>query len=159
LAGIGTFTPTQSATPTLTPTIAPKLTSSATPTPLPTSTVTVNLTQFVVTPSPTGPTATPTLQIPASVTPTHTITPQPTQVYARIYSADGNGANVRSEPGGVILISLLNDNMVIVLPEIKTHNGVIWVHIRTQDGTEGWVMQSMLVFATPAPYWPPSATP
>jgi len=154
LAGIGKFIPVQPATPTLTPTIAPELTSSATPAPQRTSTVTVTLT-----PSPTGPTATPTLQIPASITPTRTITPQPTPVYARIYSAEGNGANVRSEPGGVILISLLNGNMVIVLPEIKTHNGVIWVHIRTRDGTEGWIMQSMLVFATPAPYWPPSATP
>jgi hypothetical protein len=154
LAGIGKFIPVQPATPTLTPTIAPELTSSATPAPQRTSTVTVTLT-----PSPTGPTATPTLQIPASITPTRTITPQPTPVYARIYSAEGSGANVRSEPGGVILISLLNGNMVIVLPEIKTHNGVIWVHIRTRDGTEGWIMQSMLVFATPAPYWPPSATP
>jgi len=159
LAGIGKFIPVQPATPTLTPTIAPELTSSATPAPQRTSTVTVTLTQFVVTPSPTGPTATPTLQIPASITPTRTITPQPTPVYARIYSADGNGANIRSEPGGVILISLLNDNMVIVLPEIKTYNGVVWVHIRTQDGTEGWVMQMMLVFATPVPNWQPSATP
>jgi len=152
LAGIGTFIPAQSATPTLTPTIAPELTSSATPAPLRTSTVTL-------TPSPTGPTATPTLQIPASVTPTRTITPQPTPVWARIYNAESNGANVRSEPGGVILTSLLNDYLIEVLPEVKTYNGVIWVHIRTPDGTEGWVMQMVLVFATPAPYWPPSATP
>jgi hypothetical protein len=153
LAGIWTFTPTQSATPTLTPTIAPKLTSSATPTPLPTSTVTL-------TPSPTGPTATPTLHIPASVTPTRTITPQPTAVYARIYSAEGGGAIIRSEPGtGVILKSLINDYLIEVLPQVKTYNGVVWVHIRTPDGTEGWVMQSVLVFATPVPNWQPSATP
>ena len=155
LAGIGTFIPAQSVTPTLTPTIAPELTSPATPTPQRTSTVTITLT-----PSPTGPTATPTLQIPASVTPTRTITPQPTPVYARIYSAEGGGAIVRSEPGtGVILKSLINDYMIEVLPEVKTYNGIVWVHIRTQDGTEGWVMQMMLVFATPVPNWQPSATP
>lgn len=153
LAGIGTFIPAQSATPTPSQTLAPEPTHSVTPAPLRTSTVTL-------TPSPTGPTATPTLQIPASVTPTRTITPQPTPVYARIYSAEGGGAIVRSEPGtGVILKSLINDYLIEVLPEVKTYNGVIWVHIRTPDGTEGWVKQMVLVFATPAPYWPPSATP
>ena len=153
LAGIGTFIPAQSATPTPSQTLAPEPTHSVTPAPLRTSTVTL-------TPSPTGPTATPTLQIPASVTPTRTITPQPTPVYARIYSAEGGGAIVRSEPGtGVILKSLINDIQIEVLPEVKTYNGVVWVHIRTPDGTEGWVKQMVLVFATPAPYWPPSATP
>jgi MFS family permease len=155
LAGIGTFIPAQSVTPTQTliPTLASGPTHSVTPAPLRTSTVTI-------TPSPTGPTATPTLKIPASITPTRTITPQPTPVYARIYSAEGGGAIVRSEPGtGVILKSLINDYMIEVLPEVKTYNGVVWVRIRTPDGTEGWVMQSVLVFATPVPYWPPSATP
>jgi len=157
LAGIGTFIPVQSATPnpTLTPITAPGLTASATPAPLRTATATAT-----ITPSPTGPTATPTLQIPASVTPTRTITPQPTPVYARIYSAEGGGAIVRSEPGtGVILKSLINDYLIEILPEVKTYNGVVWVHIRTPDGTEGWVMQSVLLFATPAPNWQPSATP
>jgi len=153
LAGIGTFIPAQVATPTLTPAIAPELTSSATPAPLRISTITL-------TPSPTGPTATPTLQIPASITPTRTITPTPTTVSARIYSAEGGGANVRSEPGaGIVLISLTNGYSIEVLPEVNNNNGVIWVHIRTQGGIEGWVLQSVLVFATPAPNWPPSATP
>jgi MFS family permease len=139
LAGIGTFIPAQSATPTPSQTLAPEPTHSVTPAPQRTSTVTL-------TPSPTGPTG--------------TITPQPTPVYARIYSAEGGGAIVRSEPGtGVILKSLINDIQIEVLPEVKTYNGVVWVHIRTPDGTEGWVMQMVLVFATPAPYWPPSATP
>ena len=155
LAGIGTFIPAQSATPTLTPTIAPELTFSATPAPQRTAAVTpttLAATTFVVT-------ATPTLQIPASITPTRTITPQPTPVYARIYAAESNGAYVRSEPGGSILKSLLNDYLIEVLPEVKTYNGVVWVHIRTPDGTEGWVMQMVLVFATPVPNWQPSATP
>ncbi|PJH74839.1 MAG: hypothetical protein CO064_09815 [Anaerolineae bacterium CG_4_9_14_0_8_um_filter_58_9] len=155
LAGIGTFIPAQSATPTLTLTIAPELTFSATPAPLRTAAVTpttLAATTFVVT-------ATPTLQIPASITPTRTITPQPTPVYARIYAAESNGAYVRSEPGGSILKSLLNDYLIEVLPEVKTYNGVVWVHIRTPDGTEGWVMQMVLVFATPVPNWQPSATP
>jgi len=158
LTGIGTFIPTHSATPTPPQTLAPEPTSSTTP--IPQRTLTITITKFTVTPSPTGPTATPTLQIPASVTPTRTITPQPTPVYARIYSPEGGGAIVRSEPGaGVILKSLINDYLIEVLPEVKTYNGVVWVKIRTPDGTEGWVMQSVLVFATPVPNWQPTATP
>lgn len=153
LAGMGTFIPTQSPTPTQTPTSAPTLAQAATATPSRTPMITI-------TPSPTGPTVTPTLKIPPTFTPTSTITPQPTPVYARIYSAEGGGAIVRSEPGtGSILKSLINNYLVEVLPEVKTYNGVIWVRIRTADGVEGWVMQAVLVFATPVPNWQPTATP
>ncbi len=152
LASMGTFVPPQSPAPTQTPVSIPTLAQAATVMPSRTPTITI-------TPSPTGPTATATLQIPASLTPTPTITPQPTPVYARIYSAEGGGAFIRTEPGGVILRILSNDTLIIVLPEIKTYNGVIWVHVRMKDGVEGWVMRSLLVFATPLPDWQPSATP
>jgi hypothetical protein len=155
LAGIGTFIPAQSSTPTQTPTSAPDLAHSATPTPPRTPTITI-------TPSPTGPTATPTLKIPATLTPTHTITPQPTPVYARIYSEQYGGANVRQAPGlsSPLLITLSNDTLVIILPEVAKVDSSIWVHIYVPTlDKSGWVMQSVLVFATPVPNWPPSATP
>lgn len=153
LAGMGTFIPAQFPAPTQTPASAPIQAQAATVTPSRTPTITI-------TPSPTGPTVTPTLKIPATFTPTPTITPQPTPVYARIYSAEGGGANIRSEPRtGVILTTLINNHLVEVLPEVKMYNGVIWRRIRTAAGTEGWVMQAVLVFATPVPDWQPSATP
>jgi hypothetical protein len=165
LAFFGTFPPALPGTqplPTLTPSTAPaSATPTATPSALRAATFTPTASRSApILSTPGGPTPTPTLQIPASVTPTRTITPKPTPVYAKIYSAEGGGANVRSQPGGgVILKSLMNDYIVEVLPEVQTYNGVIWVHIRMSDGTEGWVMQSVLVFATPVPNWQPTATP
>jgi len=162
LSGIGKYIPAiprkaplPSPPPTFTPTVA------FTITPVPQRTATSIKTINTITPSPTQPTLTPTLRIPPSVTPTRTITPQPTPVYARIFSVEGGGANVRSQPGpeGVVLKSLMNDYLVEVLPEVQTYNGVVWVHIRTSDGTVGWVMQMVLVFATPIPNWQPTATP
>ena len=116
-------------------------TSSATPVP--------------ITPTSSEPTLTPTLKIPASVTPTNTSTPQPTPVYARIYSTTGEGANVRANAGSdqPILVSLVNDTLVEVLPEIQIVDSVTWLHIRTSDGIVGWIIQSLVVTATPAPGW------
>ncbi|MFH2103985.1 MAG: SH3 domain-containing protein [Chloroflexota bacterium] len=134
--------------------------ASATPTitssPLPTSTTrtTTDVPAATTNPSPTGPTRTPTMEIPATITPSKTSTPQATPVYARINSTVGGGALVRSEPGGGYIIrSLLNDTLIQVLPDVEQVSGAIWVLIRTTDGVEGWVLQSVLVTATPAPNW------
>jgi hypothetical protein len=163
LGGVGVFIPASTGTPAPGQTDAPAPAASATPTPPRPANVTDAapiIPTATNTPSPTGPTPTPTLKIPATFTPTRTITPQPTPVYARIFAAEGGGAIVRSQPGtGVILMSLINDYMIEVLPEIETYNGVVWVRIRTQEGVEGWVMQMVLVFATPVPNWQPTATP
>jgi hypothetical protein len=95
--------------------------------------------------------STPTLVIPFTPTPSQTPTPRPTPVYARIYS--GNGALVRSEPGiGAVVASLIDDYLVEILPEAPVVvDNVTWVHIRTADGIEGWVLQSVLALATPVP--------
>jgi len=101
------------------------------------------------------PTLTPTLQIQASPTSTSTVTPQSTPVYARVFSTTGQGANVRATPGSdtAILVSLINDSLVEILPEIQILNGITWLHIRTADGIEGWIIQTLVVTATPAPGW------
>ncbi len=123
--------------PTVTPTAA---LPSATPAP-PTET-----------PTP-PPTATPTLpRVEPTPTPSPTPTPQPTPVYARINSPIGDGAVIRSEPGsGSVVNSLLNDTLVEVLPETRQVNNTVWVRIRTANGIEGWILQAVLVTATPAP--------
>jgi hypothetical protein len=97
-------------------------------------------------------TSTPTLIIPFTPTPSQTPTPRPTPVYARIYS--GNGALVRSAPGSdsPVVKSLIDDYLVEILPEAPVVvDNVTWVHIRTADGIEGWVLQSVLALATPVP--------
>ncbi|MBU4225492.1 MAG: DUF389 domain-containing protein [Chloroflexi bacterium] len=149
LAGMGTFIPAQSPAPTQTPASAPTLAQAATATPSRTPTITI-------TPSPTGPTVTPTLEIPATFTPTPTITPQPTPVYARIYSEKYGGAIMRESPGlnNPVVSSLANNIMVIVLSEVEKVEGSIWVHIYVpQLNQSGWVLQFLLVTATPLPNW------
>jgi hypothetical protein len=114
----------------------------------------------VVTPTPfetTSPvtTSSPTVNIPPSVTPTSTITPQPTPIYAQINSDTGLGANVRSEPGNntTILISLENGTLVEILSGVQELDGVTWLHIRTPEGIIGWIIQYLVMTATPAPGW------
>jgi hypothetical protein len=109
-------------------------------------------------------TATPTatLVFPTPETPTATPSPMPTPIYARIFTSKGNGVIVRTEPSGPILSTLVNGFLVEVLPEQQAYDRTVWAHIRftTRDGTqEGWVIQSLLITATPAPNWQPTLTP
>lgn len=130
--------PTPVPTYTFTPTPVPP-TATLTPTPVPpTATLT--------------PTLTPTLTSTATTTPS----PTPTPVYAYINAKTGDppGARIRREPEGEVIRSYLNNTLVQVLPETVELNGLVWVHIRiVEDGTEGWILQSLLLVATPSPNW------
>jgi uncharacterized membrane protein len=122
------LTPTSSSTPSQTPT------SSAVPfTPTPTRTRTL------------VPTRTATL----------TITPVPTPIWARISAAEGNGALIREEPNyeAKVVQSLLNGTLIEVLNEVENNGSVAWVHVRTVEGKEGWIVRTLLRTATPAPGW------
>jgi hypothetical protein len=136
--GLATPPPEFSPQPELSPTLLP-------PTDTPTTTPTVTL----VFPTPETPTATPS--------------PLPTPIYAKIFTNKGNGVVVRVEPSGAILTSLVNGFLVEVLPGQQEYDRAIWAHIRfttDRDGTvEGWVIQSLLSIATPAPNWQPTLTP
>lgn len=117
------------------------------------------------TPAPLG-LASPTLGLPPSGTPgdptqthtpspsktsTPTITSTPTPTFAVIGAETGGGANFRTEPGGGdVITTLLNGTIVEVLPETQTILTTTWVHIRTLEGIEGWVLQVVLNIATPA---------
>ncbi len=148
----GGSTPIPSATPTipatLTPLFSPQPEFSPTPQP-PTDTPTATSTVTLVFPTPETPTATPS--------------PLPTPIYAKIFTSKGDGVVVREEPSGRILTSLVNGYLVEVLPEKQEYDRAIWAHIRfttDRDGTvEGWVIQTLLIMATPAPNWQPTLTP
>jgi hypothetical protein len=86
-----------------------------------------------------------------SATYTVTLTLVPTPAYAVIASPELNGANVRTEPaGGIVLISLVNGTLVEVLPQIQIVVATPWVRIRVNN-MEGWVLQSVLAATTQVP--------
>jgi hypothetical protein len=126
----------------------------ALPTPIPTATYTVTPT-LTPTFTPVPPTLTPTLTVTPTTPPTatQTPTPSPTPVYARVFTADGNGALLRSEPGGAVIRSYFDGTLMQVLPELQTVDGIVWVKVLAPDGTQGWMVQTLLATATPAPNW------
>jgi hypothetical protein len=58
---------------------------------------------------------------------------------------------------------LSNGSSVTIVPnDIQDLNGVIWVHVNAVvngERVDGWMIQSVLVTATPVPDWQPSSTP
>ncbi|MCA1953896.1 MAG: SH3 domain-containing protein [Anaerolinea sp.] len=60
---------------------------------------------------------------------------------------------MREAPGynTLILTTVLNGEIIQVLSEPTQQGGVYWVRIRNSAGIEGWVVQTLLVTATPAP--------
>ena len=127
------------------PTATPTRTQTTTITPLPPPTTT---------PTATVPTPTPTETLIPSATPTQTVTPKPTPVWARIDSPTGGGALIRSEPAGTIISSLLNGSPVVVIDgPVRSEDGSIWVKIETETGLVGWILQNLLLTATPSVSW------
>ncbi len=129
---IPTFTPTVTLTPTLTPTstLTPTITPSSTPTNTPTPTSTPTLT----------PTLTP---VPPS--------PTPTPVLAIVNVPGFDGARIRTEPQGPTIAVIANGTVVQVLPDSVSIEGVLWYHVITPDGIEGWIVGQLLDLATPTP--------
>ncbi len=124
--------PTQSPTPTLTLTPSPTLTS---------------------TPVPPTDTRTPTLTLTSTSTLTQTPLPSPTPVLARIQAEDGLGANLRLEPAGPFLASLINGTLVQILPDQPVNiDGAVWVKVLVlESGLQGWILRNLLATATPQP--------
>jgi hypothetical protein len=98
--------------------------------------------------------------------PTETVVPtftfEPTPVLAKINAVEGGGAYMRKNPAGKFLATLENGVIVEVLGETQEVSGVTWVKIAAiKNGMrmEGWIIQSVLVTATPVVNWQPSATP
>ncbi len=125
-----------------------------TPVPLPTSTPTATATR-TLTPVPPTATLTPTLTSTVTPTLTPTLSPTPTPMYALINaSQESGGALLRTEPGGKVIRPYFNGTLVQVLPDTVELDGRVWAHvIVASDGTEGWILQSLILMATPAPAW------
>lgn len=88
----------------------------------------------------------------ASLTPSLPPTAQPTPAYA-IISTDAafGGANLRESPGGALVLVLPNGLQVEVLPDTANVGTVSWRHVRTPDGLEGWVLESVLSLPASTP--------
>jgi len=73
----------------------------------------------------------------------------------------GGGAFVRKTPrnSGALVKSLLNGSPLFLLPEATEADGKIWLHVKSPDGYEGWVLQSVLITATGIPTDTPTITP
>jgi hypothetical protein len=129
----------------------------ALPTPIPTATPTVTPT-LTPTLTPVPPTSTPTLTITPTMTSTPTLTPTltPTPVLVLVVAGDSGGAYLRSGPGfdSPSLELLANGTVLQVIPdEIVGEGSNAWVHVRTDDGQEGWILQILVATATPSPNW------
>ena len=132
----------------------------ALPTPIPTATATITPT-LTPTMTPVPPTDTPTLtptatSVPPTDTPTLTPTLTPTPILVLVVAGDSGGAYLRSGPGyDSPSLDLLANNTVlqVIQDEIIQEGNSSWVHVRTLDGQEGWILQSLLVTATPSPNW------
>ena len=137
----------------------PTLSGSPPPRPIPSPSATL--------PRPSA-TASPTLTVegtsgtPAETrTATPSITIEPTPIFARINSPEGGGAFVRKSPGGEYLLTLNNGFIIEVLGETEERMGVIWAKIaveRNGERLEGWIIQSLLMTATPVVNWEATAT-
>ncbi len=137
--GLPIFSAQTAAPPTATFPPAP----TATWTPLPTGTST---------PAPPTSTIAPTNTVASTGTPTPTQGPSATPVWGLVNAGEGNGVIIRTEPNSLnVVTTLLNGNLIQILPEQVNKAGVIWVHVRTTGGLEGWVQLALIATATPKP--------
>jgi hypothetical protein len=94
---------------------------------------------------------------------TFTVTAEPTPIIGLIQASQGGGAFIRERPGGRVLATLGNGSTVTIVPnDLQEVNNVVWVHVFTilnDVRVEGWMIQSVLVTATPIANWEPSSTP
>jgi hypothetical protein len=144
ISGAGAAFGAQIALPTPVPTSTPTQTQTMTPTSTPvppTSTSTQTLT-------PVPPTET--------STPTFTVTPTATPIVAIVNAGEGGGAFLREEPGfqAPSVRVVPNGTPLQVLPDDPVQEGGgVWIHVRTLQDESGWILQILLVTATPAPTW------
>ncbi len=151
-------------TPPPAPTAQATSTLALVPTLTPTSTLpaTVFIGVPTMTPSRT-PRPTQPSQLPPTETATSTITAEPTPIIAQIRAEEGGGAFIREKPGGKVIATLGNGATVTIVPnDFQDVNGVVWVHVFTtvnEERVDGWMIQTLLVTATPIADWQPSSTP
>ncbi len=189
VAATSTPTATLTIQPSPLPSQTPSLTATTTSSPRPSSTSTVSLTisatptsgtttatatttitstaTITATASPSPTPFTPTATIPVTETlPVETVpatlTSVPQSISGTVGASEGGGANLRQTPNGKYLMTLDNGTLVEIYPDFKQVNGVAWMHVfvtRNGQRIEGWLLESVVSYATPAPNFEPSATP
>ena len=159
-------TPPPSPTPGLTATTTSSPRPSGTSTALiitPTSgTITGTTTAATATASPSPVPLTLSITLPATETPTVTLTFEPQTISGKVGASEGGGANLRQTPNGKYLMTLDNGTIVEIYPDFRQVNGVAWMHVvvtRNGQRVEGWLLESVVSYATPEPNFEPSATP
>jgi hypothetical protein len=160
LTATTTGSPTASKTPTL------SLTASVTPTVgtvTVTSTATETTTATITATNSASPTpSTPTATVPVTASSTVTLTSEPLLISGKVSASEGGGANLRQTPNGKYLMTLDNGTVVEIYPDFKQVNGVDWLHVivtRNGQRVEGWLLESVVSYATPEPNFNPSTTP
>ena len=83
--------------------------------------------------------------------PTKTLTPSPTPIFAVVFTQNGEGANVRIDPEGEILVSIPDGTFLEVFPGSQLVNGFTWIQVRTPDSFEGWIIQDLITIMDPTP--------
>jgi len=134
------------------PTHIPTVTNTPTVTEPPTQTSTLTFT-----PLPPSETLPPSATPSTTVTPSPSLTPSPTPVYALVSVPEAlKGAMLRAAPGfsEEIITSALNGTLVEIIGDVPVEaDAVLWIRVRLPDGREGWMLQTTLIAATPAPNW------
>lgn len=156
------FVLTDTITPSLTPTaVTESTTLSVTPlvlTETSTLTPTHTATPLSVTPVP----LTLAITLPPSTTPTVTLTLEVQSISGAVSADEGGGANLRQTPNGKYLMTLDNGTIVDIYPDFKIVNGVTWIRVlvtRNGQRVEGWLLESVVTYSTPAPNFNASSTP
>jgi hypothetical protein len=86
----------------------------------------------------------------------------PDSISGAISASEGGGANLRQTPNGKYLMTLDNGTIVEIYPDFRQVNGVAWLHVfvtRNGQRVEGWLLESVVSYATPEPNFEPTATP
>ncbi|MBI2332471.1 MAG: hypothetical protein HYU84_10000, partial [Chloroflexi bacterium] len=69
---------------------------------------------------------------------------------------------MRDEPGGNYVMTLLNGTIVETFSEFQVVNNITWVKVYAQvngQRIEGWLLESVISYVTPAPNFQASSTP
>jgi Bacterial SH3 domain len=81
-------------------------------------------------------------------TPTLTLTPTPTPILAIVRADLPEGVRFRAEPGGETIGFLVNGTLLILLNESVEKDGIAWVKVQTVEGTQGWIVQELVLQVT-----------
>ena len=127
-----------------------------------TSTATTAATATKPAATPTKTSSTPAATSTAVSIPTITATVELQTIAGTISADEGGGANLRQTPNGKYLMTLDNGTVVEIYPDFRLVNGITWLHvyvIRDDQKIEGWLLESVVSYATPEPNFEPSPTP